>query len=153
MTTNQTFYKPSSVLCPFQLQEKPVKWKKNIRQIYHITVKITSHTVWFFLAHSQRWRDFFSLYVPLRTDGNYDDIMNRELSRPSSELFTSDRYKYNKKTPEQRQNALRFTSNFLLFKSRHCRHIDACICCCELVCFCELWHLQFLLLTSHQLLN
>ena len=59
-------------------------------------------------------------------------------------------HKYNEKTPEQRQNALRFIYNFLLFKSRHCRHIVACICCCQLVCFCELWHLQFLLLSSDQ---
>ena len=32
-------------------------------------------------------------------------------------------YKDIKKTPEQRQNALRFISNFLLFKSHHCCHI------------------------------
>ena len=108
--------------------------------------------------YSQKWRDlfFFLPYAPLRADGNYNDIINRELLLQSSELYRQEIenasniyiksihsgmhvtwYKYNEKTPEQRQNALRFIYNSLLFKSRHCRHIVACICCCELVCFCE----------------
>ena len=101
---------------------------------------------------------FFFFFALCATTGgwDYNDIINRELLLQSSELYRQEIenasniyiksihsgmhvtwYKYNEKTPEQRQNALRFIYNSLLFKSRHCRHIVACICCCELVCFCE----------------
>ena len=63
-----------------------------MRQIYHLTVKITGHTVKQILSGTQSKMEgpFFLSYAPLGADGNYNDIMNRELLLRSSELFRQD---------------------------------------------------------------